>query len=82
MNLISETPVSTETLTQDELQHITGASRKKDQTLWLEENGWVFVKNRGGDPIVGRLYARMMLAGIRPSGGPANSPTPNFSSVR
>jgi Domain of unknown function (DUF4224) len=82
MNLISETPVSTETLTQDELQHITGASRKKDQTTWLEENGWVFVKNRGGDPIVGRLYARMMLAGIRPSGGPANSPTPNFSNVR
>jgi Domain of unknown function (DUF4224) len=82
MNLISDTPISSETLTQDELQHLTGAARKKDQTTWLEENGWVFVKNRGGDPIVGRLYARMMLAGIRPGESNMNSQTPNFSSVR
>jgi Domain of unknown function (DUF4224) len=82
MNLISETPIASETLSPEELQHLTGAARKKDQAAWLEEHGWVFVKNRAGDPIVGRLYARMMLAGIRPSGGPANSPTPNFSNVR
>lgn len=82
MNLISDTPITSETLSVDELQHLTGASRKKDQAMWLEEHGWVFVKNRAGDPIVGRLYARMMLAGIRPSGGAANLPAPNFTSVR
>jgi hypothetical protein len=56
-----------ETLDADEISTISGCSRKADQVEWLNRNGWVFFKNRAGEPIVGRLYARLKLAGINPA---------------
>ena len=66
MAAIFEMPLVSETLTQDELIQITGCFRRADRTTWLQNEGWNFVKNKSGEPIVGRLYARLKLAGINP----------------
>jgi hypothetical protein len=71
-----------ETLSMDELQQITGATRKRDQIDWLENNGWVFLKNRAGDPIVGRIYARLRLSGLHPATLADQNSGPNFSMVK
>lgn len=83
MSALFEMPLSSETLTADELQQITGCARRADQVAWLQTEGWMYVRNRAGEPIVGRLYARMRLSGITPnalvaSGGWA----PDFSNLR
>ena len=83
MSALFEMPLSSETLTAEELQQITGCARRADQVAWLQTEGWMYVRNRAGEPIVGRLYARMRLSGITPnalvaSGGWA----PDFSTLR
>ena len=67
MTAIFEMHLSSETLTQEEVVLITGCSRRADQIAWLQKEGWTFVKNKGGEPIVGRLYARLKLSGISPT---------------
>ncbi len=67
MGAIFEIPLQSETLSQDELHDISGCARKTDQVDWFKRNGWVFHQNRAGLPVVGRLYARMKLAGINPA---------------
>ncbi|WP_373922406.1 DUF4224 domain-containing protein [Duganella sp. Root198D2] len=62
-----ELPLHSETLSADELIDISGSTRKNDQIDWLKRNGWVFHQNRAGSPVIGRLYARMRLAGINPT---------------
>lgn len=59
----------TEFLNQDELAEITGRKHGAAQRAWLDENGWVYVLNAAGRPIVGRWYARMRLAGVSPTAG-------------
>ena len=66
MTTLFEMPIASETLAAEELQAITGAARKADQISWLELHGWHYYRTRGGEPIVGRLYARLKLAGISP----------------
>ncbi len=83
MSAIFELPIESETLTPDELGAITGCARRGDQIEWLTCNGWTFHKNKAGEPIVGRLYARLRMAGITPAaltttGGWA----PDFSAIR
>lgn len=63
--MIDDLPVS-EILTEDELVAITGYKRPAKQCAWLDQNGWVYYKNRAGHPIVGRIYVRQKLAGIKP----------------
>ena len=83
MSAIFEMPIDSETLTPEELGQITGCARKGDQIEWLSCNGWTFHKNKAGEPVVGRLYARLKLAGITPaalaSGG---GWVPDFSGIR
>lgn len=67
MTAIFELPLQTETLSPEEIGEISGCSRKGDQVDWLTRNAWIFFQNRAGIPVVGRLYARMRLAGINPS---------------
>ena len=67
MSAIFEMPIKSETLEPDELVQITGCSRKNDQIEWLLSNGWTFHKNKAGEAIVGRLYARLKMAGITPA---------------
>jgi hypothetical protein len=83
MSAIFDMPIDSEILSQDEIAGITGCHRKADQIHWLELNGWQYHTNKAGEPIVGRLYARLKLAGINPptlttSGGWV----PDFSKVQ
>lgn len=83
MTALFEMPMSTETLTPDEVVAITGCGRRGDQIAWLQNAGWTYVTNRAGEPIVGRLYARLRLAGITPSAlASTGGWAPDFSSIR
>lgn len=53
-----------ETLSVDAIVRITGATRRDLQIEWLKKNRWHFHVNRGGDPVVGRLYANLKLSGV------------------
>ena len=53
-----------ETLSSEAIARITGASRRDLQIEWLKRNRWHFSLNRGGDPIVGSLYANLKLSGV------------------
>jgi hypothetical protein len=78
-----EFPLQSEILTPEEVASISGCARKADQIEWLTTQGWTFVRNRSGEPIVGRLYARLKLAGINPASfGAGSSWVPDFSKVR
>jgi hypothetical protein len=67
MTAIFEMSLPSETLSEEELSEISGCSRKTEQIDWLSKNGWLFVKTKGNEPRVGRLYARLKLAGINPA---------------
>lgn len=83
MTAIFEMPISSETLAQEELAEITGCPRKGDQIEWLTCNGWTYHKNKAGQAIVGRLYARLKMAGINPAGlATTGGWTPDLSSVK
>lgn len=58
-----------ETLTEDELATITGYQIPSKQIVWLIDNQWEHVLTGARRPIVGRVYARMKLAGVTPSAG-------------
>jgi len=77
-----ELPTESETLTTDEVIQIMGCQRRTDQVEWLTCNGWAFHKNKIGDPIVGRLFARLKMAGIRLDAVAPSAAMPDFSKVR
>lgn len=64
MHHIPAPPIESEILTREELTSLTGRSYREKQSEWLRLHGWRFETNAAGDPIVGRYYARMRLAGI------------------
>lgn len=68
-----------ELLTSEELEMLTGRKTSAGQRRWLECEGWVFVRNASGRPIVGRWYARLKLAGVKPEPVAANEP--DFSAI-
>jgi len=75
--------LSSEMLDAEEVAQITGCSRRADQNEWLSTNGWAHHKNKAGVAIVGRLYARLRMAGIHPA--TLVSPggwVPDFSGLR
>lgn len=74
------TPVESEILSKPELVDITGWSLKAKQIEWLTVRGWKFTTNAVGEPIVGRWYARMKLAGLEFS-PKLSMATPDFSKV-
>jgi|GEM_PF-411951 len=51
-------------LTDDEVRRITGAGTRQLQIEWLTRNRWHFTLTRGGDPVVGRLYANLKMGGV------------------
>ena len=74
----------TELLSADELVAVTGRKHIASQREWLDKNGWAYVVNAAGKPIVGRWYARMRLAGVKPtesSTGAHSSWQPDFSAL-
>lgn len=56
-----------ETLTEEELATITGYLIPSKQIQWLAKNQWEFVLTGARRPVVGKVYARLKLAGVRPS---------------
>lgn len=76
--------MSTELLTADELAEVTGRKHIASQREWLDKNSWTYVVNAAGKPIVGRWYARMRLAGVKPtanSSGAQSSWQPDFTAL-
>lgn len=63
--------VPQEILSEEELAGITGYQMPGHQIRWLENNRWSFVLTGARRPVVGRLYARMKLAGVSPTAGAA-----------
>ena len=59
-----EIPLATEILNPEELEEITGAHHAATQIKWLNDNGWKHHTTRANRPVVGRLYARLKMAGI------------------
>ncbi len=59
--------LSSETLADEELAVITGYRVPSRQIGWLDHNGWRYVLTGARRPIVGRVYARLKLAGVNPS---------------
>ncbi|MDR3427967.1 DUF4224 domain-containing protein [Silvimonas sp.] len=82
MGAIFDMQLASETLATDELTQITGCSRKGDQIAWLNLNGWTYFKNKAGEPIVGRMFARLKLSGISPTSLTTGGWAPDFSSVK
>ncbi|WP_375738022.1 DUF4224 domain-containing protein [Pseudomonas boanensis] len=60
-----ETP--SETLSDEELVSITGYRLPSLQIKWLINNGWQHALTGARRPVVGRVYARLKLAGVKPS---------------
>lgn len=56
-----------ELLTEDEIATITGYLTPSRQIQWLASNGWKHVLSGARRPVVGRLYARLKLAGLNAS---------------
>lgn len=72
-----------EFLTADELAEITGYTHVGSQKEWLDKNGWPYVINARGRPIVGRWFARLHLAGVNPTGNGATvAGQPNWEALR
>ncbi|MYM37235.1 DUF4224 domain-containing protein [Duganella sp. FT94W] len=67
MSAFFEFHLASETLSEDEVAEISGCQRRADQVAWLNRAGWVYHTNKAGLPIIGRMYARMRMAGINPS---------------
>jgi hypothetical protein len=59
--------MQSETLVEKELATITGYQMPSRQIQWLIDNHWQFVLTGARRPIVGRVYARLKLAGVKPS---------------
>ena len=76
-------PVESEFLTADELKSLTGKARPRDQIEELARRGWLHEVNAGNEPIVGRFYARLKLAGVDFRDLASHlGPEPDFSKVR
>lgn len=56
-----------EFLNDDEIVRLTGYAMPRKQIEWLIQNGWRFECTGAGRPVVGRLFARFKLAGIKPT---------------
>lgn len=67
MNSRMDVRLASETLTDEELAVITGYQVPSKQIAWLDDNCWQYVLTGARRPIVGRVYARLKLAGVNPS---------------
>ncbi|UUQ65187.1 DUF4224 domain-containing protein [Pseudomonas fuscovaginae UPB0736] len=59
--------IQSETLAEEELAAITGYHLPSKQIEWLARNSWQYVLTGARRPVVGRVYARLKLAGVKPS---------------
>ncbi|MOA31849.1 hypothetical protein D3C78_1530280 [compost metagenome] len=59
--------LQSETLIEDEIAAITGYQIPSKQISWLANNGWQYTLTGARRPVVGRVYARLKLAGVKPT---------------
>lgn len=71
-----------ELLSDDEVAAITGYLTPSKQIQWLATNGWQHVLSGARRPVVGRLYARLKLAGLKPCETNAVTETWTFDLTR
>ncbi|MET3052076.1 DUF4224 domain-containing protein [Pseudomonas alkylphenolica] len=69
------TTLTSEILADEEIAAITGYLLPSRQIEWLNKNGWQHVLTAARRPVVGRVYARLKLAGIKPSASSAVAET-------
>ena len=82
MPAIFEMPLPSETLDADELFEVTGSKTADGHRTWLDLNRWKYHTSRSGRPVVGRMYARLKLAGIEASALLPQGWAPDFSGIR
>jgi hypothetical protein len=58
---------TSEFLEEDEVVRITGYQIPSKQIAWLANNGWQYTLTRARRPVVGRVYARLKMAGVKPN---------------
>lgn len=63
--------IQSEILAEDEISAITGFKLARSQINWLKQHGWHYELTGARRPIVGRVYARLKLAGVKPTGANA-----------
>ncbi|MDD2061079.1 DUF4224 domain-containing protein [Pseudomonas putida] len=69
------TNLTSEILADEEIAAITGYLLPSRQIDWLNRNGWQHVLTAARRPVVGRVYARLKLAGVKPSASSAVAET-------
>lgn len=67
--------IASEFLDEEEVVRITGYQIPSKQIAWLANNGWQYALTRARRPIVGRVYARLKMAGVKPSATNATAET-------
>ena len=73
--------LKSETLSDDELKELSGCAQVKGQIEWLRQQGWQFLETKAGKPVVGRMYARLKLAGITLGSEFLGAAFPNFDGL-
>ncbi len=68
-------PEISEFLDGQELATMIGRKQTRAQRAWLDSHGWRYEINAAGRPVVGRVYARLKLAGVKPNAANAAAET-------
>ena len=58
---------ASEILDEEEVARLTGYQIPSKQIAWLANNGWQYTLTRARRPIIGRVYFRMKMAGVKPT---------------
>lgn len=58
---------TSEILDEEEMMRLTGYQIPSKQIAWLANNGWQYTLTRARRPIIGRMYFRMRMAGVKPN---------------
>ena len=58
---------TSEILNEEEVARLTGYQIPSKQIVWLANNGWHYTLTRARRPIIGRMYFRLKMAGVKPS---------------
>lgn len=66
-------------LNPNELCQLTGAKLKRLQIEWLNKNGYVYIQNRAGEPVVAREHVLAKL-GVVSQNRLSRRTEPNFPS--
>lgn len=66
---------TSEFLDENEVTRITGYQIPSKQIAWLANNGWQYTLTRARRPVVGRVYARLKMAGVKPNMANATTET-------